>query len=505
MLIGKRAQTRNLWGKEFSVVGDGLAEAEVVAFVSELLQRQQHQSSLMELAQRTVIEAEKLALSLREKAKSEAEAEAAGIISQVQAQAEEEARAIAQHTLAEADELALSLREKAKGEAEAEAAGIVSQAHAHAEGIAQQAQETRQSILAQAEEEARAITQHTLAETDELALSLREKAKGEAEAEAAGILSQAHAHAEGIAQEAQETRQSILAQAEEEARAITQHTLAEADELALSLREEAETEAATTISQAQARAEEIDQEAQQAALSLKENAREEAEAESTTLISQAQAKAEEIAEEARQAALSQFREKVSARTQRLHDRLLEMVQEELGKEDGKMVGPALTAPAPYFPQTEPGDPLTQKIEEALANWQAMPISSDAPPSPEGNPVPELFTEVPQANGENLVSGEVDLIVAPPIDLAQLTSFQRRLRKQSEVRLIQTVGSWNQGLAISVFIKQPLPLMETLQGMPEVESVQGSNGAKKEAGKELRQQLNITLRRRPRQKTEGSGL
>jgi len=88
-LIGKRAQTRNLWGKEFSIVGDGLAEAEVVAFVSELLQRQQHQSSLMELAQRTVIEAEKLALSLREKAKSEAEAEAAGIISQAQAHAEQ--------------------------------------------------------------------------------------------------------------------------------------------------------------------------------------------------------------------------------------------------------------------------------------------------------------------------------------------------------------------------------------------------------------------------------
>ncbi|MBU2009420.1 MAG: hypothetical protein KJ624_06270, partial [Chloroflexi bacterium] len=89
--------------------------------------------------------------------------------------------------------------------------------------------------------------------------------------------------------------------------------------------------------------------------------------------------------------------------------------------------------------------------------------------------------------------------------AQLTSFQRRLRKQSEVRLIQTVGSWNQGLAISVFIKQPLPLMETIQGMPEVESVQGSNGAEKEAGKELRKQLNISLRRRPRQKAEGSGV
>ena len=336
-MIGKHAHTRNLWGKEFSIVGEGLAEAEVVAFVSELLQRQHHQS-LMELAQRTVIEAEKLGRSLREKARGEAEAEAARI-----------------------------------------------------------------------------------------------------------------------------------------------------------------------VSQAQARAEDIDQQAQQAALSLKENAREEAEDESTTLISQAQARAEEIAEAARQAALSQFREKVSARTQRLHDRLLEMVQEELGKEGDKMVGPAPTAPTPQFPQPEPADPLTQKIEEALANWQAMPTNSDALPNPEGNPVPELFTEVPQANGENLVSGEVDLIVAPPIDLAQLTSFQRRLRKQSEVRLIQTVGSWNQGLAITVLIKQPLSLMETLEEMPEVERVQGSNGAEKEAGKELRKKVNITLRRRPRQKTEGSGV
>jgi len=436
-LIGKRAQTRNLWGKEFSVVGDGLAEAEVVAFISELLQRQHHQS-LMELAQRTVIEAEKLALSLRE---------------------------------------------KAKGEAEAEAASILSQAQAHAEQIAQDNQETIRSILAQAEEDARAIAQHTLTEADQLALSLREKARSEAETDAAGIVSQAHAHAEQIAQEAQQAALSLKEKA----------------------REEAEAAATTTISQAHAKAEEIDQQAQQAALSLKENAREEAEAAATTIISQAQARAEEIAEEARQAALSQFREKVSARTQRLHDRLLEMVQEELGKEGGKMVGPALTAPAPYFPQVEPADPLTQKIEEALANWQPMPTNSDVLPNPEGNPVPELFTEVPQTNGEDLTDGEVDLIVAPPIDLAQLTSFQRRLRKQNQVRLIQTVGSWNQGLAISVLIKQPLQLMETLQEMPEVESAQGSNGAEKETGKQLRKKVNITLRRRPRREAEGSGV
>ena len=338
MLIGKHAHTRNLWGKEFSIVGEGLAEAEVVAFVSELLQRQEHHQSLMELAQRTVIEAEKLGRSLREKARGEAEAEATRI-----------------------------------------------------------------------------------------------------------------------------------------------------------------------ISQAQARAEEIDQQAQQAALSLKENAREEADAEAATIISQAQARAEEIAEEARQAALSQFRERVGARTQRLHDRFMEVVQEELGKEGGKMVGPAPTALTPQFPQPEPADPLTQKIEEALANWQAMPTNSDALPNPEGNPVPELFTEVPQANGENLVSGEVDLIVAPPIDLAQLTSFQRRLRKQNQVRLIQTVGSWNQGLAITVLIKQPLSLVETLQEMPEVERVQGSNGAEKEAGKELRKKVNISLRHRPRHEAEGSGV
>ena len=248
-------------------------------------------------------------------------------------------------------------------------------------------------------------------------------------------------------------------------------------------------------------------EAEQAALSLREKAKSEADAEAARIVSHAQAQADEIAQEARRSVMAQAEEEARAITQRIYSRFMEVAQEEMGKEAGRAVDVAPTVATTPFPQPEPGDPLTQNIEEALENWQAMPINSDTPPSPEENAVslPELVPEVPQANGEDPTDGEVGLIVAPPIDLAQLTSFQRRLRQQSQVRLIQTVGSWNQGLAITILIKQSLPLIETLQGMPEVESVQGSDGDEKEAGRELRKRVNISLRRRPRQEAEGSSV
>jgi vacuolar-type H+-ATPase subunit E/Vma4 len=232
-------------------------------------------------------------------------------------------------------------------------------------------------------------------------------------------------------------------------------------------------------------------EAEQLALSLKEKAKGEAEAEAASILSQAQAQAEQLVQETSGSIMSRAEEEAKSVTQRIYDRFVEAVQEEVGKG----IGPA--------PQPEPGNPLTQKIEETLANWQATPVNSDAAQSPKGNlpAVPDLAPQVTQAKREELVDGRVDLIVAPPIDLAQLTSFQRRLRQQSQIRLLQTVGSWNQGLAITVLVKQALPLIETLQWMPEVETVQGNNGTERDAGKGLRKKVSVTLRHRARRGTE----
>jgi F0F1-type ATP synthase membrane subunit b/b' len=227
-------------------------------------------------------------------------------------------------------------------------------------------------------------------------------------------------------------------------------------------------------------------EADQLATTTREKAKEEAEAEASRIVSQAQAQAEEMAQETHRSTLARAEEEAAALAQRIYDRFVEVLQEEMGKDMSKMAGPAPTAPAP-------------------PDWQAMPVDKETPTNPQGNstPVPELLPEVPQESSEEPIDSEADILVAPPIDLAQLTAFQRRLRQQSQIRLLQTVGSWNQGLAITVLIKQPLQLVETLQEMPEVEKVQGDDEDEKEAGKGLRKKVSVSLRHHPRQDAEGS--
>ena len=77
---------KKLFGTEFSIVPHGLSEEEVVSFVNNLKLEphnggfdEKRQSSLITLAEQTVIEAHKLAESIKEQAVRDAEAEAARI------------------------------------------------------------------------------------------------------------------------------------------------------------------------------------------------------------------------------------------------------------------------------------------------------------------------------------------------------------------------------------------------------------------------------------------
>src|SRR3989304_5401760 len=78
-----------LLGQQFNIVKNGLSEAEVVKFITELTekhdalaQRQSHLSSLTRLAERTVVEAENLSENIKREATEKANAEAAHIIAE---------------------------------------------------------------------------------------------------------------------------------------------------------------------------------------------------------------------------------------------------------------------------------------------------------------------------------------------------------------------------------------------------------------------------------------
>ena len=114
-----------LAGHEFKRVKNGLDEAQVASLINELIkerdklaQSQDHVTSLNRLAERAIVEADKLATQIRTEAAEQAKAESAAIVDK----AKEQARQIAERKMAEAVELASEKANAIRAKAEEEAA-----------------------------------------------------------------------------------------------------------------------------------------------------------------------------------------------------------------------------------------------------------------------------------------------------------------------------------------------------------------------------------------------
>ena len=106
----KNGKVRELWGRKFRIIKNGLDEREVFSFISSLIdqnneyaRKQEHLDSLIRLAENTVIEADKQAESIKIEAEEEASEKAKEIINQ----AEEQAKAEAEGIIAEAEKSSL--------------------------------------------------------------------------------------------------------------------------------------------------------------------------------------------------------------------------------------------------------------------------------------------------------------------------------------------------------------------------------------------------------------
>jgi len=114
-----------LGGHEFRRVKNGLDEAQVTSFIDELInerdrlaQSQDHIASLNRLAERAIVEADKLAMQIKTEVAEQAKAESAAIIDK----AKEQARQMAEKKITEAVKLANAEATAIKAKAEEEAA-----------------------------------------------------------------------------------------------------------------------------------------------------------------------------------------------------------------------------------------------------------------------------------------------------------------------------------------------------------------------------------------------
>jgi cell division septum initiation protein DivIVA len=117
-----------LWGHEFKKAKDGLDKEQVVSFVNELmnehktlLKREEHLSSLTQLAEKTIVEADNVAKQVQNEAEDKAKAEADAIV----AKAEEQAQKLIQEKSAEAVVIANREAEAIKAKAQQRAESLL--------------------------------------------------------------------------------------------------------------------------------------------------------------------------------------------------------------------------------------------------------------------------------------------------------------------------------------------------------------------------------------------
>jgi len=166
------------WGVKFSVVPNGLDEEEVVSFVKALMEKSQRggsaqdqQSSLVKLAEQTVIEADRLADRIKEEARKTAEAESDKILKAASEKAQAEVRKLLQ----KAEKDAAVTSSDAAGKAASDAQGAVDAAHREALGLLERARDGADAIQAEAKLEAEFIIRRTAAQlTEEVRSALNE-------------------------------------------------------------------------------------------------------------------------------------------------------------------------------------------------------------------------------------------------------------------------------------------------------------------------------------------
>ncbi len=172
---------KHLWGAEFSVVPEGLSEGQVVSFVNDLMARSQgngaeaeRHSSMVQLAEKTILEAHKLAESSKERATRDAEVEA----ERINKLAQETARAQVARAL-----------ESAQREAESDANAVAAQAENQAQQITRKAHREAQDILQTAKQQAADIASEARLEAEYTVRKLTSRVSDELRAAVATISS----------------------------------------------------------------------------------------------------------------------------------------------------------------------------------------------------------------------------------------------------------------------------------------------------------------------------
>jgi vacuolar-type H+-ATPase subunit H len=182
-MAGKNGKVREIWGREFTIVNNGLDEGEVFAFVGSLIdqnneyaEKLEHLDSLIKLGESTVIEADSEAERIKLQANERVDEEVRAVLTG----AEEQARAAAERITAEAEKNAFDRISASEQLAQDMLAMAAENADAEAKRIVDEVMATVQDKLSAAEKMAHDIVQGAKTEARQKVREVKDKAKSDA-------------------------------------------------------------------------------------------------------------------------------------------------------------------------------------------------------------------------------------------------------------------------------------------------------------------------------------
>jgi len=108
---------------------------------------------------------------------------------------------------------------------------------------------------------------------------------------------------------------------------------------------------------------------------------------------------------------------------------------------------------------------------------------------------------PGGDSSGTLVKEAELVILPPVDTARLLRFAYQVEEALEVTIVQQVGSWDKGTAITIQLRKLTPLVDVLDRlgkMPDVDDVREQPAAKHDSFGSPQKSI-AKLRIRPREK------
>ena len=248
---------------------------------------------------------------------------------------------------------------------------------------------------------------------------------------------------------------------------LAEKVVTEANELAEQIKADAKNEAEWITSQAEIEAQEVVSE-------TRAQVRAQSQAEADRLLQKAREEAAAIVKLAKSRISADIKE-VRERAERRPENLIgDIVTPK--RENGRRDSPPEPLPSPAS-FSDAGSGRNQRFDSIETSYRSRSVAL----SKMMERVEEQHRAIDSMSESKAISqptqdapvfrGEAKIAIVPPVDTLQMKRLRQKLEDVSYLKVLRTDGCWDEGYIITARIYKPLPVLNMLRGMAEVEKAQ----------------------------------